>query len=129
MSHEPRYIPANLNYPPLSLLGFKPGTPERQLYVFGFTAVTVLFLGMAFPLWARLTAAVRDDRGGRVGSSMIAALAAFTGLWMHAVVPLQPDIIEVMEGRVDGANLMSGAHQMAAGIFFMASMYCAQKSV
>ena len=41
-----RYIPEKLQYPPLSLLGFKPGTEERSTYLFGFTAVLVLFLGM-----------------------------------------------------------------------------------
>eukprot|EP01051_Picozoa_sp_SAG22_P005490 SAG22_NODE_327_length_12278_cov_10.550209_11_plen_65_part_00 len=51
---------------------------------------------------------------------------AFTGLAVHAFIPLQADIGELAVGRRGnggGITWGSSIHQAAAGVFFAASLY------
>eukprot|EP00747_Dinoflagellata_sp_TGD_P169350 gnl/TRDRNA2_/TRDRNA2_198130_c0_seq1.p1 gnl/TRDRNA2_/TRDRNA2_198130_c0~~gnl/TRDRNA2_/TRDRNA2_198130_c0_seq1.p1 ORF type:complete len:251 (-),score=31.84 gnl/TRDRNA2_/TRDRNA2_198130_c0_seq1:129-881(-) len=116
------YLPQQMRYPPLSLVGFMPGTPEKSLYAGGFTVVGILFVSMAWPLRKWIVAGVEQEHRDTAAKGMGAAFVAFFGLWVHAVVPLQANMVDVMYGRAE-VDTQSTAHQLAAALFFMASMY------
>ena len=58
-----------------------------------------------------------------LGSSQ--AIGTFLGLAIHGMVPLSPDVLELIHGREQSGNGMaqSAIHQLAAAVFFMLSMY------
>jgi hypothetical protein len=51
-------------------------------------------------------------------------LGAFAGLALHGIIPLQADIVQIIEGRRDLDMIWTTqVHLMAAGVFFTASLY------
>jgi hypothetical protein len=116
------HLPPGCSTPPISLFGVR--NPEYRVYAVGMSAVAGLFIAMAAPLHRYLRrvapAAVQDD----VTSIYQSGLVAFAGLATHGILPLQEDIVEIIGGKT-GSQIewTTSIHQMAAGVFFSASLY------
>ena len=79
---------------------------------------------MAHPLHSWLSNAVPPSLKQDVASIYHSGLGAFAGLAVHGIIPLQADIVQIIEGRQDLQMIWTTqAHQMAAGVFFTASLY------
>jgi len=119
-------LPSRMRYPAISLFAVRPGSPEQQLYAWGFTAVGVLFLVPLVFMRAFLFAHVETELRGEVAKAMWSSVAAFVGLTVHAIVPLHEDILQMLQGvRPSGHNgrAQSTVHQLGAAIFFLLSSY------
>lgn len=116
------HLPRGSSTPPISLFGVN--NPEYQIYACGMTVVAGLFVAMARPLNAWMCHAVPPSLQKDVAPIYHSGLGAFAGLAVHAVVPLQSDIVQIIEGQRDLEMIWTTqVHQMAAGVFFTASLY------
>jgi hypothetical protein len=116
------HLPRGASTPPISLFGVS--NPEYRVYACGMTAVAGLFVSMARPLNSWLSNAVPPSLRQDVTSIYYSGLGAFAGLAVHGIIPLQADIVQIIEGRRDLEMIWTTqAHQMAAGVFFTASLY------
>lgn len=113
------HVPRWMHFPPISLGGYK--DPERTLYAIGFSAVAALFCVMAPSMRRRVRASNRRTTRRATDVATALAFAAFAGLCAQAIVPLQPDILDVVDGRAS-LSAQSLVHQLGAAVFFAASL-------
>jgi|EP01046_Picozoa_sp_COSAG06_P015021 hypothetical protein len=119
------HLPRGATTPPISLFGVS--NPEYRIYACGMTAVAGLFVSMARPLNAWMRRAVPPSLQEDVAPIYHSGLAAFAGLAVHGIIPLQADIVQIIDGRRDLEMIWTTqVHQMAAGVFFTASLYLVQ---
>ena len=125
LTFEANVLPKELRFPPISLFGVRPGSPEQILYFWGFPAVAALFLVSTVPISSYLMANVEKDSEDGAWKASWTSSVAFLGLAIHGMVPLHPDILEMIHGREQSGDGMaqSAIHQLAAAMFFMLSMY------
>ena len=116
------HLPRGATTPPISLFGVS--NPEYRIYACGMTVVAGLFVCMARPLNSWMSGAVPPALREDVSSIYKSGLGAFAGLAVHGVIPLQANIVQIIEGRRDLEMIWTTqVHQMAAGVFFTASLY------
>ena len=121
LAFENGHLPAGANTPPISLFGIQ--NPEYRIYSAGMTVVAGLFVAMARPMHRYLTARAAADLQDDVSAIYSSGLAAFAGLAGHAVLPLQGNIVALIQGERGAIEWTTTIHQSAAGVFFAASMY------
>ena len=111
------HLPKGLWLPFVSLCGVQP--PERYLYLVGFTVTGIcIFLSAIFARWY-LFPAVETDLQIYAHISFYSALLAGCGLIVQAVVPLQSDILNVIDGTAK-LQAQSVVHQTSALVLFLA---------
>ena len=116
------HLPRGASTPPISLFGVS--NPEYRVYACGMTVVAGLFVCMARPLKSWMDNAVPPPLQKDVSGIYHSGLVAFAGLAVHGIIPLQEDIVQIIQGRRDLQMIWTTqVHQMAAGIFFTASLY------
>lgn len=113
------HVPHWMHYPPISMGGYK--DPERTVYAVGFTVVGLLFSLMAPSMRRLVRASNRPSTRRAADVGTVLAFAAFAGLCMQAIVPLQPDILDVLGGQAP-LSAQSLIHQLGAIVFFVASL-------
>ena len=116
------HFPDNSTFPPISFMGYK--APERYVYIVGFNLVSVAFVYVASSYFTYLISYLDMNNGGikfRATMAYRSAMIAFLGLSVHAIIPLQDNVLQVMKGRAE-LNWESAVHQFSAGIFFLGSM-------
>lgn len=119
LAHNAGHIPSWLVCAPISLAGY--AMPERAVYGAAFSLVTVLFALMAGAL-RRLVLRFMEPQFQRLlQATSGTAGAAFLGLLVQGVVPLQSNVLDVLDppnGKAPGVNAQSMVHQSAAAVFF-----------
>ena len=114
--------------PPISLFTFQ--DPQRPVYAAVMCFSAVLFVTMTSVLHSALIPFIRGDSDTRsiLKTNFWWGVVAFAGLALHALVPLQSDILDVVQGKAEMTG-QSIAHQMFALGFFGCSMKHALASV
>jgi hypothetical protein len=126
------HVPSWMVYPPISFTGY--AFPERGVYMAGFSIVAGAFVSLSMPFCRYLLRYAQPQQHRRIKRMRFNGLIAFAGLGLHAIIPLQIDILEVIQNitRLNNAEsgneieapqlqLQSGIHQLAAAVFFLCS--------
>ena len=109
-----------MKFPPISFLEMNEG---RELSLYGFPTVSALFIACAVPFQSYMMANVALIDLRQAKRVFWSAFAAFTGLAVHGIVPLQHDIFDIALGESAAPlSLGSKVHQGAALVFFAGSL-------
>ena len=120
MALQHGHLPRGARTPPISLFGIQ--NPEYRVYSVGMTVVAGLFVAMSRPMFRYLNAAA-PELEQEIAPIYYSGLVAFAGLATHGVVPLQEDIVAMIQGQPGTIQWATTVHQAAAGVFFSASLY------
>ena len=125
LTFEANILPASMRFPPISLFGIRPGSPEQSLYAHGFLAVAGLHVVCILPIASFLRTHVERERSGDVTKATWSSIVAFVALAVHGVVPLHEDVLKLVRGHRGpvGGEVQNAVHQGAAAVFFLVSMY------
>lgn len=105
--------------PTISMTAFSPGTVAQFVFT-GCLVVSAVFLFFT----ALLVRKAFDQKGFLAGVSFYAGLLSATGMAVTGVVPLQPDIMEILAlpRHLRRMNMQSMVHSYAANVFFLAAL-------
>lgn len=130
LATELGHVPEGATMAPISLLVTRP--PVRAIYAVGMTAVSVMFLGMAYPFKLYLERTAERALADKVTGLWTSGAVAFVGLAVQGIVPLQPDIWDSFvdpDAEPPQLTAASMIHQSAAGVFFVGSMWHAVQAM
>mmetsp|Transcript_890 Transcript_890/g.1022 ORF Transcript_890/g.1022 Transcript_890/m.1022 type:complete len:267 (+) Transcript_890:435-1235(+) len=121
VSKSLNHTPKSLFIPPLSLTGNH--APESFVYIAGLGTAALVFLTLAV-LLSQIIGFIRNQAPNLTLYCNIAVMGGYiaaVGLGTQAIVPLQHDILDVIEGQAI-LSTQSIIHQGGAGAFFFGSL-------
>lgn len=111
------HLPVGLRLPFISLNGVQ--NPEYILYSIGFSTTGLCIFSSAYFARNNVFPIVEDSLKCYASASFWSATVAGLGLLLQAIVPLQSDILDVIDGT-SSLQMQSILHQSGALVLFLA---------